>query len=385
MQDILNLIKNGESESVEFKKSTASMKEAIETLCAFANHKGGFLFFGVDDSGKVIGQQASDDTLKNIANSVKLNTEPKLYPHIEKIKIEDKNCILVSIEESPLRPHLAYGRAFLRVGSTNQRIDREHYEYMLQQRTNGYGFDYITEPKAVLEDIDAESVYKFLDTANTIREINVNTFLPIDIILKNLELMKDRGITRAALLLFGKNPAKFFPNRFELKCGHFLNDEGYDEISNDKEFNRNIIDNFNLSMGFIKDSIKKKLVKAKDKIQHIEEWEYPLSVLREALVNMIVHRDYRRNIKSTLEIRPSFISFYNPAVLFEPTITIERLKKIHPSRPGNRLIAKIFYLMGIFENWGGGTLKIISDSIKAGKPSPVFSFEGGMFRLELKR
>lgn len=100
---------------------------------------------------------------------------------------------------------------------------------------------------------------------------------------------------------------------------------------------------------------------------------------------MLVHRDYRQDIKSTIEVRPSTISFYNPAHLFGPTITIERLKKLHPSRPGNKLIANMFYLMGLFENWGGGTLKIISETIKTGKPSPEFSFEDGMFKLTLFR
>jgi ATP-dependent DNA helicase RecG len=117
----------------------------------------------------------------------------------------------------------------------------------------------------------------------------------------------------------------------------------------------------------------------------VEKWEFPVSVIREALVNMIVHRDYRQNIKSTVEIRPSTVSFYNPGQLFGPTITIERLKTFHPSRPGNRLIAKIFYLMGLFENWGGGTLKILAETIESGKPSPEFFFEQGMFRLLLLR
>ena len=108
-------------------------------------------------------------------------------------------------------------------------------------------------------------------------------------------------------------------------------------------------------------------------------------MLREALVNMIVHRDYRQDIKSTIEIRPTSIAFYNPAQLFGPTITIERLSQVHPSRPGNKLLAKIFYLMGLFENWGGGTLKIITDSVGAGKPAPAFTFEDGMFRLVLLR
>jgi len=381
--NLLSLITQGESETLEFKKSTASLREAIETACAFANHKGGYIIFGVEDDGCICGQTVSDDTLKYIANSIKLNTDPKLYPQIEKLDIHGKSCILLTVEESPLKPHMAYGRAFTRVGSTTQRLDRYQYESLLQQRYNGYGFDYQIQKNASIEDIDDKSIYDFLEIANSLRSLNENTFLPIDTILEKLELIKNGEITRAALLLFGKNPGKFFPHHYEIKCGSFTSNQGYDKLDNDKEYSHNIIENFHLTLGFIKDRLRKSIVKKG--VQREEIWEFPLEVIREALVNMIVHRDYRQDIKSTVEIRPSFLCFYNPGHLFQPTITLENLKTIHPSRPGNRLIAKIFYMMGLFEHWGGGTLKIITDTIKQGKTSPQFFYDNGMFRLELYR
>jgi len=207
--------------------------------------------------------------------------------------------------------------------------------------------------------------------------------LPTDIVLQKLGLMTEKGLTKAAILLFGKDPGKFFADHFEIKCGKFASDAGYDEIANEKEFRQNLIQNFNAALNFILESICKSSLKTE--VQRIERWEFPVSVIREAMVNMIVHRDYRQDIKNTVEIRPSEISFYNPAQLFGPTITIERLKRLHPSRPGNKLIAKIFYLMGLFENWGSGTLKIVSETIKSGKPSPEFSYEDGMFKLVLFR
>ena len=70
------------------------------------------------------------------------STEPKLFPQIDYIELDGQNVIRVSIEESPLKPHLAYGRAFKRIGSTNQKVDQAQYEYMLSQRNNGYGFDF---------------------------------------------------------------------------------------------------------------------------------------------------------------------------------------------------------------------------------------------------
>ena len=383
INEILKLVEKGESAIVEFKKSTASLREGIDTICAFANHSGGYLLFGIDDHGTIVGQEVTDDTLRNVANAVKLNTDQKLYPSIEKIELEGKTCILITVEESPLKPHLAYGRGYLRVGTTNQKLDRDRYEYLLQQRFNGYGFDYQIQPDATLNDIDTDSLYDFLEKANSFRNLNENLLLPADIVLQKLDLMVEKRITKAAVLLFGKKPENYFTDHFEIKCGKFLNDTGYDEITNEKEFRQNLIQNFYAALNFLVESIGK--VSLKRDIHRKETWEFPVSVLREGLVNMIVHRDYRQNIKSTLEVRPSGISFYNPAQLFGPSITIERLKTLHPSRPGNRLIAKIFYLMGLFENWGGGTLKIISETIKTGKPTPEYYFEDGMFRLVLFR
>ncbi|HLP45907.1 MAG TPA: ATP-binding protein, partial [Candidatus Kapabacteria bacterium] len=250
-------------------------------------------------------------------------------------------------------------------------------------RYNGYGFDYQIQEDAVLEDIDEPAVFDFLERANSLRNLNENTFLPLESVLEKLELMRKGKLTKAALLLFGKNPHKFFANHYEIKCGYFTSDNGYDEMINDKEYSRNIIENFNFSYGFLMDILKKSAVKRG--VHRSEVWELPIDVIRESLVNMIVHRDYRQDIKSTVEVRPSLIRFYNPGHLFAPTITVERLKTVHSSRPGNKLIAKIFYLMGLFENWGGGTLKIINETIKAGKSSPEFFYEGGMFRLELYR
>jgi ATP-dependent DNA helicase RecG len=383
MDDVQHLLASGASQTVEFKKSTASLREAIETLCAFANQHGGYVIFGVDDNGTAVGQHVSDDTLKNIANAVKLNTDPKLYPTLEQVDIDGKSCILVTIEESPLKPHLAYGRAYMRVGTTNQQLDREQYAQLLQQRFNGYGFDHLIQPGATLADIDTDALTQFLETANAVRNLNESLLLPTDVVLQKLDLMTDKGLTNASLLLFGKAPEKFFRQHYEVKCGTFVSDSGYDDLRNDQEYHQNLLYTFHAALTFLLQSIHK--ASHKQALQRREGWEFPVGVLREALVNMLVHRDYRQDIKSTIEVRPSSIAFYNPAQLFGPTITIARLHQLHPSRPGHKWLAKIFYLMGLFENWGGGTLKIISESAQAGKPTPEFTYEDGMFRLVLFR
>ena len=62
---------------------------------------------------------------------------------------------------------------------------------------------------------------------------------------------------------------------------------------------------------------------------------------------------------------------------------LDALKRHHPSRPGNKLFAKIFYMMGLFENWGSGTLKIIEAAKQSSEREPDFDFQDGMFSLKI--
>ena len=105
MNDFYQELANGESEGVEFKRSTSLLKEAIQTLCAFANHKGGVFYFGITDDGKIIGQTVTDDTLNNVANSIKLNTDPKLYPQVERVEFAGKFCVRVCVEQTAQAPY----------------------------------------------------------------------------------------------------------------------------------------------------------------------------------------------------------------------------------------------------------------------------------------
>ena len=383
MNDLHQELANGESEGIEFKRSTSLLKEAIQTLCAFANHKGGILYFGVADDGKIIGQTVTDDTLKNVANSIKLNTDPKLYPQVERVEFEGKFCVRVCVEQSPLKPHVAYGRPYIRVGTTTQQLSQEQYHLLLQQRKNGYGFDFQPCPAATIADIDETSVHHFMEIANAVRDFNENLYLPTDQVLEKLDLVKEGSVTNAAVLLFGKHPAQFFPVHYEIKVASFPSDTRYDEMSNEQEYTGNLLKVFADAQGFLLNSLRKSYLKGEQ--AGTEHFELPRAMLREALVNLIVHRDYRMDVKSTIEVRPSFIRFYNPAQLFFPTITLDALKRHHPSRPGNKLLAKIFYMMGLFENWGSGTLKIIEAAKQSSKREPDFDFQDGMFLLKIYR
>src|SRR5262249_2879536 len=94
--------------------------------------------------------------------------------------------------------------------------------------------------------------------------------------------------------------------------------------------------------------------------------------LREALVNALCHRDY------SLAGGAVSVVIYDDRLEISSTgslpfgLTMADLKRKHPSRPRNPLLANVFYLRGLIERWGRGTQKIVSLGVEAGRPEPEF-------------
>ena len=105
-----------ESETIEFKKTTAEVKAAVVSLVAMLNKHGrGEVYFGIDDHGKVLGQTIGRMTLKDVTQAVVDNTEPKIYPKVGVRQIDGRECIVVEAQGGN-GPYFAYGRAYIRVG-----------------------------------------------------------------------------------------------------------------------------------------------------------------------------------------------------------------------------------------------------------------------------
>jgi len=107
-----------ENETIEFKKSTSELKEAIVSIVSILNkNKKGELYFGLDNDGGLINQKFSEKTLRDISQAIANHIEPKIYP---KIQLEN-NIIKVSFEGKEV-PYFAYGRAFIRVADEDKRL-----------------------------------------------------------------------------------------------------------------------------------------------------------------------------------------------------------------------------------------------------------------------
>ena len=120
LKQLLAAVKAGESETVEFK--TSFDKEAIETLAAFANTKGGKVFVGITDSGEVKGVVIGKETLQNWFNQIKLTTAQAIVPDVEILETSGKNVVVLSVAEYPIKPVSYKGRYFKRVKNANHQL-----------------------------------------------------------------------------------------------------------------------------------------------------------------------------------------------------------------------------------------------------------------------
>lgn len=117
---LLELIAQGESACVEFKSSF--QKDAIETLTAFANTKGGSVLLGVNDAGQIVGVTLQAETAQGWVNQCKQVTSPRIIPDIELIQVDGKTVAVVSIGEYPIKPVACKGRYYKRAGNANHQM-----------------------------------------------------------------------------------------------------------------------------------------------------------------------------------------------------------------------------------------------------------------------
>jgi ATP-dependent DNA helicase RecG len=121
--ELTDLLRQGESETLEFKASFSD--EALESIGALTNALGGIVLVGVEDDGAICGVKIGKRTLEDWANRIQEVTDPRLQPSITKLEQEGKAVVAIHVEPAAGAPVSVRGRYFRRVGRTNQRMSHE--------------------------------------------------------------------------------------------------------------------------------------------------------------------------------------------------------------------------------------------------------------------
>jgi len=374
-----------ESITLEFKKSTAQLKAAGKTLCAFLNSIGGMVLIGITDKGKIVGQEITDSTKRLIGNTLaQLSPEPSIKASYIKI---DKNKQVVALEavaNDILKPYTFDGKPYIRLESNTITMPREQYQRMsVHNAFNNISWETNIIKNATLADLDTEEILKTIKEGllnNRIPETS-DTNNPMNS-LKRLSLLNDNKLTNAAIVLFAKNPTHWFPQcKIRLAC--FKGTDKCEFIDN-KQFSGNVFKIREEAMTFVTRylPISTRIVPGKD--ERIDEPLFPLNALREIFSNAVCHRDYSiREGTISLGIYRDRIEVWDPGKL-PPEVTYENLKTLHESKPRNPLIANTLYCRKFTESWGRGIEMIINLCTAAGHPEPEFFERTGGFCVKLK-
>ena len=363
-----------ESETVEFKNSLSEMDQILDTISAFSNTKGGEIYIGIADDGNINGVTVGKGTLETLANEIKLNTDPRLFPNIATEEINSKIIIKVTVQEYPIKPIWTKDKVFVRVGKTNQKITAEKIREMINQNTP-FHWDKQILPDLTIADINENDVLSFVKLSNEERNSDIGSLRDTKSHLEKLNLIQNEKLTNAALLLFGKHPQKYFP-RSIIKCAKFAGSEPVDFLDI-QEISGTIIGQVPDVLNFIRKHINVS-VDISGKAQRDEIWDYPKEALREAVINAICHRNYEDTGNVQIRIFDDKIEIWNPGTL-PAGITIQSLMEHHRSLPRNELIARCFYLIKFIEQWGTGTNRILSFCRSAGLKDPKFEVKDNDF------
>lgn len=376
IDDFAEILKIGESINTEFKSwnKVSDMKKrinlAVDELIAFANNKGGTLYFGVEDNGEVTGCDGNYD-LQNIIESIYEKTRPSIFVDPEEIEYNGKKVIALTVASDGITHATTDGRCLKRLGKNSKPFYPDEmsnrYSEIQSSDFSGRILSDSTE-----DDINKLEVYKLKEKLKARNPESTLADMDDIAILRDLALVKsDSGnikLTVAGLLFVGKEQAinRLLPQA-EVIYLHYSesNLEEYDARLDMKAPIISVIDRLSEK---IQDS--NRIVNVQVGLFRLEIVDFPEKVFQEALLNALSHRDYQSQGAVYVKHYPDKIVIENPGAFLDG-ITENNIIT-HPSVPRNKLIAETLQHLKYVQRTGQGVDIIFREMISSGKPFPEY-------------
>ena len=386
LTEIEELAEAGESETLELKRSTGERRAGMRTVCAMLNHRGGTVLFGVEPDSRVIGQTVGEHTIEQL--TAELNEiDPPAFPSIDRVTASGgREVLVVTVSVGQQQPYSHRGQAWRRVGNTNRVMSRDEYHRVLLERLHGqFRWENERVPDWTVDDLDRTEIVRTLDDAiRRGRAEEPGTRDPTEL-LHGFGLIHAGRLLRAAVVLFGRSErvSAEYPQCM-LRVARFDGISRTDEFLDNRQFHGNAFSLLGSAERFFRENLPIAGRIEPDRFERVDDPLYPPPALREALANAICHRDYAIGGGSVaaaiyddrLEVTSSGPLHFG--------LTAEALFQPHESMPWNPLIARVFYLRGIIERWGRGTIKMRELTISAGLPAPEIKDAGGCVTVRFR-
>lgn len=341
------MVIGSESETVEFKLTTGEKNEAVEAIAAILNkHCRGTIYFGVDDSGFVRGQQISDSTKKDISRIINDSIEPRIAPTIEVLTIEQRTIIKVSFSGHN-RPYAVNGKYLIRTGTENRRMSPDELKRLIKNDDYSSKWEReITDYTA--EDLDDGALKDFYQSAKGCGRLSMKEY-DKDKLLTTIDIIHEGQINNGGYALFGKDA------KIGLKLASYATDNKV-TFTDLKLLEGNIYNLVNAALDYILNRINWRGEIGTRKRKEIPE--IPEEAIREIIVNAFAHADYETIPEIEIGIHPGKIEIYNPGSFPDDLTPLDFISRNLPSYKRNKLILDILFRSKDVEKSGTGFQRV---------------------------
>ncbi len=375
-EEALACLDAGQDQRVAFLPAKATVRAISESLTAMANAGGGVVLLGVAANGTV--QRDNDAAfLCEQALQAMLHAEPPLILPAAQA-VETNRGVLVAVQTPPGLPHVynVQGVFLTRAGSHNRPLSTAELRRLLFDRGES-GFESQPATGATLADLDSPRIERYLDRALVSAVEDPLSALAARGCLYQTE-QGELAPTTAGILLFGVNPQRFLRSA-EIICVRY-GGAAMSAVFVRQEIGGPQAEQIRQAETFVVTNMRRGMRIAG--LAREESTEYPASVVREAIVNAVAHRDYSiRGEGIRLLMFSDRLEIYSPGRL-PGHVTLENLKDERYSR--NEAIVAVLSDLGYIERLGYGIDRMIAAMQEAGLEAPRFEESAAGFKVTLR-
>lgn len=353
-----------ESETIELKEVVVD--DIKKEIIAFANCDGGKLYIGVQDDGTVIGVDDSDGVSLQISNMVRDSIKPDvtMFLHYETIEEDGKEIVTVDVQRGTERPYYLAKKGmrpegvYVRQGYSTVPATDTAIRHMIKE-TDGDRFE-------AMRCLNQELTFEAVKKEFKIRKVEFGSHQ-----MRTLRLIDQDGLySNLALLLSDQ-------------CTHTIKVavfQGMDQtvFKDRREFTGSLMQQLNEVYDFI--DFRNQTRATIEKLLRIDVRDYPEIAVREALLNLLVHRDYSFSASALISIYTDRIEFVSIGGLM-PGIDLEDIM-VGISVCRNQDLANVFYRLRLIEAYGTGMGKIMK-AYKDMEEKPLIETTKNAFKIIL--
>lgn len=342
------------------------MEEIKKEIIAFANCEGGKLYIGVQDDGTVVGLDDPDGTALQISNMVRDAIKPDLtmFLHYEALNENGKQIVSIDVQQGTQRPYYTAKKGlrpegvFVRQGYSSVPATNTAIRRMIKE-TDG---DHFEEMRSLEQDLTFEAAKKEFSEKNTLFG---------EAQMKTLGIMTHDGVyTNLGLLLSDQ-------------CVHTIKAAVFqgttqNEFKDRKEFSGSLFRQMSEVYDYI--DFRNQMHSSFQKLRRIDQRDYPETAVREALLNLLVHREYSFRASTFISLYTDRIEFTSIGGLVSGVTLKDVMMGISVCR--NVKLANVFYRLELIEAYGTGMLKIMGAYAGTGK-EPKIETSDNAFKIIL--